>query len=380
MRRKIVIVGGGLGGLAARVALRRAGHEVAIFEQAKELREIGAGLSLWPNATRALQELGLLEAARAIGSELLKIEVLTPEGEHLASDPTPGRFSTPSLCILRPDLLALLAAQVPSECVHTGERFESFEEKDRQVLVRFVSGREESGDVLVGADGLFSSVRSQLFGPSRPVFRGCHSWRGVADFDLSSTNTAREYWGRGRRFGLEPLKPGRTFWYATENAREGDIGERASWKERLRRIFGAWTSPVGEVIDATCEEAIFCHDLYDRVPVPQWGKGRVTLLGDAAHPTTPFLGQGACMALEDGLVLAQCLQENRDVAAALRHYKCQRVMRTAWVTWESRRIGWIGQLERPVAVRFRTAALRWTPQWIVEMQQRPLFTWSPKAA
>jgi 2-polyprenyl-6-methoxyphenol hydroxylase-like FAD-dependent oxidoreductase len=298
----------------------------------------------------------------------------------VATDTSPARFSTPALCVRRADLLALLAEPLPRDIIHTGERFESVDDcSGARVVARFSSGRTEEGDVLVGADGLLSTVRRHLLGPARPVYRGCHAWRGTADFELLPGGTATEYWGPGRRFGVEPLRHGRTFWYATENGSEGSGGDSAGWRDRLRALFNNWAHPVPQIVEATPDEMLLCHDLYDRPPAPRWGGGRVTLLGDAAHPTTPFLGQGACMALEDAVVLARCLASatTTGVVSALRRYKCRRVVRTSFVTYESRRVGWMGHWERPWAIAMRTAALKRMPQWMIQTQHGPLFAWTP---
>jgi 2-polyprenyl-6-methoxyphenol hydroxylase-like FAD-dependent oxidoreductase len=293
VEEKIIIVGGGIGGLATAIAIRQRGCEVAVFEQAPELREIGAGLSVWPNATRVLSQFGLLSEVLNRSEVLERLQLRTWKGELLSDIKTVANFETPSVCIHRSDLLSILAEQIPQRCIHLGERLESFEERDGVVIASFSTGRQVEGHALIGADGLNSTVRARILGPSKPIYRGYWACRGIARFTLEKqhSHTATETWGSGQRFGLEPMGRGRVFWYATANAPEGQLGDQLGWKDELREKFKQWHSPIPEMIEATEREAILKHDILDRQPVRRWGEGRVTLLGDAAHPTTPNLGR-----------------------------------------------------------------------------------------
>ena len=269
---KVLIVGGGLGGVAAAAALHRVGVEAHVYEQAAELREIGAGLSVWPNATRVLAVLGLLDQARARSGEIRRLEVRDHSGHLLSAIAAPGQQATPSLCIHRADLLALLASQVPPDRLHLGKCFENLKDAGSRVIVRFSDGEEAEGDVLVGADGLFSRVRSVLFGDSRPIYRGCHAWRGLADMKHDLGTTAIEFWGAGGRVGLEPLGAERIFWYATQNAPQGAIGEPQAWTERLTNLFFDWDERVRNAIAATPPQSLLCHDLCDRFKSGRLGR------------------------------------------------------------------------------------------------------------
>lgn len=373
---KILIAGGGLGGLTAAIALRQSGLDAIVFEQADELREIGAGLTVWSNATRVLKKLGLLDAALERGAVLERLELRTWRGRGLAEIRAVFEFDTPSICIHRADLLAILKGNVPEDCICLGERIEGVEQHDRCVLARFSSGRTAEGCAVIGADGLFSVVRALVLGPSKPVYRGYHAWRGIANFTASMLrpSTAVETWGPGKRFGIEPMGRGRCFWYATANAPEGALGDQVGWKDELREAFRAWPHPIPELIEATEREAILKHGVFDRPPVRQWGHGCVTLLGDAAHPTTPNLGQGACMAIEDAEVLAKCLSQNRDVVTMLRRYESLRFRRTSFITLESRRIGQMGQWESPLGMALRTTLLKLTPAIFMEMRHRRYYS------
>lgn len=375
IEEKIIIVGGGIGGLATAIALRQRGCEVAVFEQAQELREIGAGLSVWPNATLVLSQFGLLPEVLNRSEVLERLQLRTWKGELLSDIKTVADFKTPSVCIHRADLLSILAEQIPQRCVHLGERFETFEERGEVVIASFSSGRKIEGRALIGADGLNSTVRARILGPSKPIYRGYWACRGIADFSLAKqySHTAIETWGSGQRFGIEPMGRGRVFWYATANAPEGQLGDQSGWKDELREKFRQWPRPIPEVIEATKRQAILKHEIVDRQPVRPWGEGRVTLLGDAAHPTTPNLGQGACMAIEDALVLAQCLTRKGEIEARLRKYESLRFKRTEYITRESRRAGRIGQMENALAVTLRSIWLKTLPTFLVDMIHRSYY-------
>lgn len=376
-KKQILIAGGGLGGLAAAVALLQRGFQAEVFEKAPELREIGAGLSVWPNATRVLRDLGLLDEALRESALIDLLRLCTWRGRQLTAFSAVAKCGTPTICILRADLMTILKSHVPSEYIHVSERLVGFEEVQEKVTARFASGRTFTEDALIGADGIQSTVRAHILGDARPTYRGYQAWRGVAGgaIGLQSRDTACEFWGHGKRVGVMPLSRGRTYWYASVNAPQGTLGDPPGWKEEARSLFHDWASPIPELIDATDPAAIVKHEIEDRPPVRSWGSGRVTLLGDAAHLTTPNLGQGACMALEDAEVLARTLSEHGgDVLAGLRRYESLRYARTAFLTREAAWLGWAGQLENRFAVALRTCALWLTPSFFSEMRQRQYYS------
>jgi len=373
--RRILIAGGGLGGLAAAVALRQAGMEVVVCEKGPELREIGSGLSVWPNATRALKEMGLLEATLERSAVLEGFELRSARGAVLSgvSFTRPGR--PPALCIHRADLLAVLKEAVPPECVRVGHELESFEDDGAQLRARFGNGASIEGDALVGADGIRSRARELILGDGEPDYRGYHAWRGIAPVcHPGRRGMGTEFWGRGRRFGIEPMAGGRAFWYATQNSSRAALGNRLAWKDEVRQAFAGWAREVTELIEATSQDAILKHDIEDRPVLRRFGRGRATLLGDAAHLTTPNLGQGACLAIEDAVVLAGVLKGCADVERALREYESKRYKRARFVVTESRRIGWMGQFEGRLTAALRDVMLRAIPRVMNEWQHQRYFS------
>ena len=376
MKAKILIAGGGIGGLTAAIALRQRGFTVEVCEQAEELREIGAGLSLWPNATRVLASLGLLEEALARSEAIERLQIKTWRGELLSEMTNVARYDTPSICIHRAELHALLKAQLPADCVRLGQRIESFEQRGERVVARTAAGIEAEGDALIGADGLRSAVRAQLLGPEPPVYRGYFTLRAIARFALppNEPSVGCETWGRGLRFGMWSMKGGRMYWYAAVKAPAGTDKSAAAWKDEAAALFKEWHAPIPAIIAATEPAAMLKHDILDRPPARRWGAGRVTLLGDAAHPTTPNLGQGACLAIEDAWTLAKSLAAEADIAAALRRYEAARARRTAFIVREARRIGWMGQWQNPLAVALRNTWVKLAPPSLIERRQHAYYS------
>ena len=355
---KALIIGGGIGGLSTAIALRRVGIDAVVFVQADSLREIGAGLTVWANAVKALRKLGVGDSALAAGSTLKRFEARTWRGEVLGEtlfDEFERKLGAPNIIIHRAELLRGLVQLIDARSIRCNSRCVGFEQTPGGVTVTFADGRNEVGDLLIGTDGLHSIIRAKLLGESKPRYAGYTCWRGLASFAHREfpPGFSFESWGPGRRFSLNHCGPGRVFWYATKNVPEGMPDAAAGRKTEVRAAFHDWHKPISEVIAATESPAILRNDIVDRKPVKHWGQGRVTLLGDAAHPTTPNLGQGACLAIEDAVFLASALRAASDVSAALRSYENQRQARTAFITNQSWLVGEISQWENPLACWLR---------------------------
>jgi 2-polyprenyl-6-methoxyphenol hydroxylase-like FAD-dependent oxidoreductase len=364
---KAIIIGGGIGGLSTALALRRVGIQADVFEQAAELREVGAGLSIWANAIRALEQFGVAQRVRSLGSSIDRFEVRTRAGRTLSSlsfAALERRLGVPvGVIVHRADLLRELAAGLDRGHIRCGARCVSIESSADGVRARFADGQEASADFLVGADGLHSVVRAHLHGSAKPRYAGYTCWRGVAHLEVRDPppGLSFETWGPGARFSVHRCGPGRLIWYATRNVSEGGVDSAAGRKADVQALFRNWHAPIPEVIEATPGPEILRNDIVDRLPMANWGRGRVTLLGDAAHPTTPNLGQGACQAIEDAVCLAATLAKARDVEPALRHYEQGRYPRTAAITNESWRLGSLCQWENPLGCWVRNRLTSWTP-------------------
>lgn len=357
-RRHAAVVGAGIGGLAAAIALRQAGWEATVYEAAPEARPLGAGLSIWPNGVRALRELGLADfaaaAPRADGA------LRRADGSAVAEfdpDALEARFGAPLVGFHRADLHEGLIAAVGAERLRTGMRLKDL--VDGELL--FDDGSSTRADLVVGADGLRSTVRAALLGDGDPRDAGIVAFRGVAEF--GDAVPAGEWWGPDSVAGLLPLGGGRVYWYL---AHRGDPDRAA-----LPKLLAEYGEPVREVARRTDEEQVLVHRLYDRDPAPSWSRGTATLLGDAAHPMLPFLGQGAGSALEDAVALGAAIAGEADVEAALASYEQARLERTTALVAGSRKAAKAALLSSRVGRKVRNALVARAPESIRLRQLDP---------
>lgn len=360
---RVIVIGGGIGGMTAALALERQGIHVEVFERAPRLTEVGAGVSLWPNALKALHQLGMRAALDSMSIAIQDGALRTAEGTILSrttADEFVRRFGLPTTVFHRAELMDALVGAARNIPIHLGHECRDTEQNADLITVRFGNGARATCDVLVGADGLRSVVRERLGIPGALRYAGYTAWRGITAFDTRGM-IGGETMGCGQRFGLVPITNNRVYWYATDNTPAGEREPPDQSKARLLALFGRWHQPIRGILEATDPSTILRNDIYDRDPVDRWGSGRITLLGDAAHPMTPNLGQGACQAIEDALVLARCLADGSDVEASLRRYESERAGRTAWIVNASRRVGWIGQVEPPILCRLRDLLFRLIP-------------------
>ena len=377
----IGIIGGGIGGVAAAVALRQAGIEATVYEKATEFREVGAGMMLWPNATRVLKELGLLERVAAVSGPNQHFLVRSRAGTVLM-DIGLGRFDVPALCARRSDLLDALLSALPPERIRLGHNFESFKQRKTGVSVNFSGSGEARSisvehDFVIGADGIRSRVRSQLLGVHKPIYRGYTIWRGLARLKGAvPSGSNSETWGRGQRFGILNTGDDRFTWYATANTDSGHVDSSEGRQGELLRMFAGWHEPIERLIGATDEGTILKNGAYDLAPLKRWGQGRIMLLGDAAHPCTPNLGLGGCMALEDALVLAKSFCKEASPESALRRYESLRRGRTRHVQQRSLLMGQIGQWENRLVAGGRQMVTSMLPHEIFERNLRRVYSYA----
>jgi len=362
VNRRAIVIGGGIGGVTAALALQQAGLDVTVFEQAEELGEVGSGLPLWTNALRALARLGLIDILETIGASVNAGSITTWQGDVLADLRTEEllkQLGTINTVVHRAELLAMLLKALGEDKVQLGARCMGFSQDATRVCARFADGREAQGDLLIGADGLRSVVRTQLFGPSKPHYAGYTCWRGVAHITRSGLETWA--WGKGYQLGITPMNHGRAYWFAQKYAAEGAKDKPMGRKRELLELFHDWHDPIPAVIEATNETDILRNDIYESELLPHWSRGRVTLLGDAAHTMTPNLGMGACQAIEDGVVLGACLKAEADIAAALKLYERRRVRRANSIARMARLVGQAVQLENPLVSNMRDAIMKRLP-------------------
>jgi len=337
----VAVVGGGIGGLAAALALLRAGFDVQVFEQASALAEVGAGIQISPNASRLLHRLGLGAALDRTGVRPVAVHQRRwDDGRTLQRAPlgevVEAAFGAPYYHFHRADLLKALTDALPPQRLHLGHRLAGFTDLGDRVELRFAHGARVEAGVLVGADGIHSSVRGELFGAERARFTGCVAYRGLVPADrlghLGLEVLANNWMGPGGHFVHYFVAGGRLVNFVAIVERE--TWTRESWTDRgevadALAAFEGWHPLVTAIIGAVDETFIWA--LFDRAPLDRWSAGRVTLLGDACHAMLPFMAQGAAQSIEDGAALAACLLQGgaSDVASALRRYETLRRPRTA---------------------------------------------------
>ena len=345
---RAVVVGGGIGGIAAAVALARAGIDVQLHEQAQQLTEVGAGVSLAPNGLRMLARLGIGEQVRRAGVRYGSAELRLPDGRTVPHEPYQFSVAGQNVGIHRADLLALLAGELPPGTVRTGHRCTGFRQDEGSATAVFADGSAATADVVIGADGIHSVLQGFVVAPAEPVFSGVVAHRGLVPRLAEYPPSAIRMWmGEGRHFLVFPVRAGQLLNYV--GFVSSGTAVRESWSApgdpaALAAHFAGWDPVIGQVIAAISGPggSGFAWGMYDRVPLPRWSSGRLTLLGDAAHPMLPHLGQGVNQALEDAVALATLLGASTGPAGvpkALAAYEGLRRDRTARVQLGSRRQG-----------------------------------------
>ncbi|WBQ05922.1 FAD-dependent monooxygenase [Kribbella sp. CA-293567] len=345
--RTVIVVGAGIGGVTAAVALEQCGWQVTVLERAPELGEVGAGLSIWPGAAAVLAELGVegvIDAARAGGSAGMR----RWDGRRIVD--AAGLGVEMPVMIHRAELHRLIAGRLgPAVAIRTGTTVTGVRQDETGVVVtasRLVVGDQEyRAELVVAADGIRSVVRGLLYPRyGGPRYSGYTAYRGIAE--VETLDQGGETWGRGQRFGFAKLIDGRYYWYATANREAGGEGDD------VRERFAGWHHPIPALIAGS--SAVLRNDIYDLpTPLVPFVQGRVVLLGDAAHAMTPNMGRGACSAIEDAGALARVLRAGKDLAA----YDAERRPATSKLVKRSRQIGVLGQLDGKLACTVRDAVL-----------------------
>ncbi len=347
MAQRIAVIGAGIAGLATAVALQARGYDVTVWEERTDFSN-GAGISIWPNALAALDSLGLGDAVRAAGGRVTAGAVRWRDGSWLRR-PDPQRIvrslGEPLVVVRRSELTSILAGALPRGTVRTGMAARKLAPGGTGVRVELSDGTADEVDGLIGADGTHSLVARHLNGALHDHYVGYTAWRGVARFALDP-ELAGEVVGPGVEFGHVPLGAQLTYWFATERTGEGGCSPDGEL-DHLLGDFADWARPIPEVLAATDPADVLRNDLYDRDPARRWCRGPVLVVGDAAHPMRPHLGQGGCQALEDAAILGAFLDRDDDVGAAFAAFTAYRRHRVRAVVRESAMIGRIVNMRPP---------------------------------
>lgn len=367
---RAVVIGSGIGGLTAAVALFRSGWQVTVLERADSLEPAGAGIGLAPNAQRALDVIGLGDEIRSLAAWQGEGGMRSPAGRWLSRTDAAAaaeRFGGPLVLVHRATLIDCLAAGLPASVIRTGcpaHLVDPGAAGGRPAVVGTPDGTIEA-DLVIGADGIHSAIRGGLFpGHPGPSYAGFTTWRVVVPAPAEPF-APHETWGRGALWGTQPLKDGRIYAYAAAVA---PAGERAPDDERaeLLRRFGDWHRPVPGIIAAADPEGVLRNDVHQMTdPLPAFHRGRTVLVGDSAHAMAPTLGQGGNQAIEDGIVLAHHVAPGRDLGAGLAGYTADRLPRTTAVVRKAEQVSRLMRLTGPVSVAVRdyvmTAVSRFGP-------------------
>ncbi|HKS47640.1 MAG TPA: FAD-dependent monooxygenase [Amycolatopsis sp.] len=379
-----IIVGAGIGGLTAALALQRKGWQVDIYEQAPTIRPVGAAVGMAPNAVKALRYVGVGEDLRERGRRQEGIEIRVPSGRSLMMIPAFGierRYGAPFYSIHRADLHDLLLHRVGVTALRTEHRATGITTHADSATVTFETPEgttSATADLVVVADGIKSRLRPELFpGHPGPDSAGYTVWRGIvpaADApDISPVVSVT--WGRGARFGIDAINDGQVYWFACENLADADKHEHGL--DPLVARFRRWHDPIPQLLASTPAEVLGRHDVYYlRTAMLSFVRDRVALIGDAAHAVTPDIGQGACLAIEDAVVLADAIEEH-GVDRGLRTYNAIRRPRTESMSRVSGRVG--GFMQNPVLSPVRDAMAFATPTSVFTRAMSAAYGWTPAA-
>lgn len=372
---KVLIIGGGIGGLTTALACQHFAIDYEVFEAAPEIREVGAGIWVPPNAMQVMNRLGQADKIMNTGFLLDSISVGGPTDGNWYTLQTRNvikKFQFGTVAIHRGRFQSLLYEQLDRTKVHPGKRLTSLVEKNGKMVVYFNDGSEIEGDVVIGADGVRSQTRTLLFGEKPLRYSGQTCWRGIVKHQLpeKQRNAMRELWGKqpGQRFAYSHISNQEVYYYGTLATHAGEKDNLDELKRTLEKNFGGFGATAKSIIDQIDPATVIRTDLFDLAPLDNWVKGSVALLGDAAHATTPNLGQGAAQAIEDAYVLIQQLKQQADIQTALMQYQSRRMKKALHIVNTSWKLGQITNLRSPVGIRLRNFVIRTTPAFITNKQ------------
>ena len=367
--KRVLIVGAGVGGVSAAVALRRVGVDVKILEAAPELHEVGTGIQVWLNGTAALHEIGVGEEVQRCGAAIECMELNSWRRGTLVQlqvgELARKHHRPPALIIRRPDLLHGIASALDDDALEFGAEVVGFEQDDSGVTVALADGRTGRGAALVGADGLRSTIRGKLAPDAQPRYSGYQYLRAMTERDerLHPRGRMAMTFGRGDRCGVADPGGGATYFFAVIVAPQGSTDREGGRRGELLERFAKFPEEIRATIEAMPGESIHRDDIFDLEPLETWGEGRATLLGDAAHATTPSMGRGASEAIEDAAVLARCLgsadlRDGRSVQAALRSFEAARQPATRKIQTTAWKMGKAASWSDPVRCRIREMVMK----------------------
>jgi 2-polyprenyl-6-methoxyphenol hydroxylase-like FAD-dependent oxidoreductase len=372
---KITIIGAGIAGLTTAIALNKAGFETEVFEAAPAIRPVGAGLGLAPNAMRALELLGLAEKINSLGRKLNTFRIvdrrdrpISVTGRNIYN----GKYSL-TLSIHRHDLHRALLEELDDKNIFLNKKAVGLQRKDNKITLSFADGTNHTTNYLIIADGINSQLRNILASEAAVKYTGYTCWRAVIkNPGIDVNDTAREYWGTEGRFGIVPGAYDTVYWFACINAKEKKQYRHFTVSD-LQQAFKDFEPKVTALPAATCNEALIYDDIHDLEPLGRYAFDDILLVGDAAHATTPNMGQGACQAIEDAVVLMKEMQAHETPNSAFKAFEQKRLARTHYITKQSRSIGKLAQVDNRILASMRNFFLRLVPDFVHKQQLKKLY-------
>jgi 2-polyprenyl-6-methoxyphenol hydroxylase-like FAD-dependent oxidoreductase len=374
--KSFAIIGGGIGGLTLAIGMQRRGFRVNVYENAPEIKPLGAGLGLGANAVKSFFEIGIGDEVLEAGKIIKLVRIKDQHGNILTETDSvqlSAKFGTiNNFTIHRADLHNVLIRQLVPGTMITGKKVIDVIQSESGVNLQFADETNVQVDYAIACDGIHSAIRKKLLPGSNPRYAGYTCWRAVIDtapagFNFDETS---ETWGPGSRFGIVPLSNNRIYWFACLNAAQNDPVRKSFRIPDLLACFSGFHSPVSEILKITRNEDLIWSDIIDIKPIKKFAFGKIVLMGDSAHATTPNMGQGACMAIEDAAVLVNCLEDYATPEEAFQKFEKKRIPRTTKIVNGSWTLGKVAQLENPLLIRLRNAAVRMTPSSVAERQMK----------
>ncbi|PGO32429.1 FAD-binding protein [Bacillus cereus] len=370
----VMIIGGGIAGLCAAISLQKIGLDVKVYDKNIEPTVAGAGIIIAPNAMQALEPYGISEQIKKFGNESDGFNLVSENGTIFSKLTIPVCYPK-MYSIHRKDLHQLLLSKLQEGTVEWGKecvKIEQIEENDLKIL--FQDGSEALGNILIAADGIHSVVRKQVIQSDGYRYAGYTCWRGVTPtHNLSLTNDFIETWGTNGRFGIVPLPNNEVYWYALINAKARDPKYKAYTTADLYNHFKSFHNPIPAILKNASDVNMIHRDIVDITPMKQFFDKRIVFIGDAAHALTPNLGQGACQAIEDAIILAESIQKNAHYRQAFTEYEQKRRDRIEKISNTAWKVGKMAQIESKSLTILRNQVMKHVPKWVSEKQAHELY-------
>jgi len=379
--KEAIIVGAGISGLTAAIALQSLGMKVRIYESSSSLRTSGSGLSVMANAIAALKTLGIEGLIESAGQPIRHFDIKSSNGKKISSFPLYSvgvKLGNDNVNVHRQRLHDALRSKIKGDVIELDKPFSHYTQDVDGVTAYFSDDSKTTADILLGADGVHSAVRKQLAGATKLNNVPYIVWLATVPYQFPQFDPGyvAHYWGAGQRFGLIDIGHSEYYWWGTQNCRNPKEALKHCSKEEILNAYQGWAPEISEIINATPSESILKVHTRDRQVLDSWTDRRVALIGDAAHPMLTSLGQGAGQGIEDGAVLANCLANANNIISGLNLYEKNRLPRANKIVNLARNLSSLEQVENRLLVNLRDTYFKWTPQSVFEKQNLDILSFS----